>query len=120
MVNEIKPLQSKIDKQPSNIEAEQALLGSVLVNNDIIDEISTIVSSSIFYDPAHVKIYEVIESLNNKGMIANPITLKKHSLLLMRRSLGAATLILETSRGVLTHQNALKLGIGGTLVFIIF
>ena len=32
-MNEIKPLQSKIDKQPSNIEAEQALLGSVLVNN---------------------------------------------------------------------------------------
>ena len=29
-----------------------------------------------FYDPAHIKIYEVIESLNNKGMIANPITLK--------------------------------------------
>jgi replicative DNA helicase len=77
-VNEIKPLQSKIDKQPSNIEAEQALLGSVLINNDIIDEISTIVSSSIFYDPAHVKIYEVIESLNNKGMIANPITLKNY------------------------------------------
>jgi replicative DNA helicase len=77
-VNEIKPLQSKIDKQPSNIEAEQALLGSVLVNNDIIDEISTIVNSSIFYDPAHVKIYEVIESLNNKGMIANPITLKNY------------------------------------------
>jgi len=78
LVNEIKPLQSKIDKQPSNIEAEQALLGSVLINNDIIDEISTIVSSSIFYDPAHVKIYEVIESLNNKGMIANPITLKNY------------------------------------------
>ena len=77
-MNEIKPLQSKIDKQPSNIEAEQAFLGSVLVNNDIIDEISTIVSSSIFYDPAHVKIYEVIESLNNKGMIANPITLKNY------------------------------------------
>ena len=52
------------------------LIGSILVNNDIIDEISTIVNSSIFYDPAHVKIYEVIENLNNKGMIANPITLK--------------------------------------------
>ena len=64
------------NKQPSNLEAEQALLGSILVNNDIIDEVSTIVSSSIFYDPAHIKIYEVIESLNNKGMIANPITLK--------------------------------------------
>ncbi len=64
------------NKQPSNLEAEQALLGSILVNNDIIDEISTIVNSKTFYDPAHVKIYEVIESLNNKGMIANPITLK--------------------------------------------
>ena len=34
------------------------------------------VNSKIFYDPAHIKIYEVIENLNNKGMIANPITLK--------------------------------------------
>ena len=76
-MKEIKPLQNKIEnKQPSNLEAEQALLGSILVNNDIIDEISTIVTSNVFYDPAHLKIYEVIESLNNKGMIANPITLK--------------------------------------------
>ncbi len=64
------------DKQPCNLEAEQALLGSILVNNDIIDEISNVVNPHIFYDPSHVKIYEVIESLNNKGMIANPITLK--------------------------------------------
>ena len=70
-------LQTKLEnKQPSNIEAEQALLGSELVNNDIIDEISNVVNSSIFYDPAHIKIYEVIEKLNNQGMIANPITLK--------------------------------------------
>ena len=76
-MKEIKPLQNSLEnKQPSNIEAEQALIGSILVNNDIIDEVSTIVSSTIFYDPAHIKIYEVIESLNNKGMIANPITLK--------------------------------------------
>ena len=77
-MKEIKNINDKLsnDKQPSNIEAEQALLGSILVNNDIIDEISSIVEASIFYDPAHIKIYEVIESLNNKGMIANPITLK--------------------------------------------
>ena len=64
------------NKHPSNIEAEQALLGSILVNNDIIDEISNIVNSAIFYDPAHIKIFDVIQSLNNKGMVANPITLK--------------------------------------------
>ena len=76
-MKEIQSIQKKIDnKLPSNIEAEQALIGSVLVNNDIIDEISSIISSSTFYDPAHTKIYEVIETLNKKGMIANPITLK--------------------------------------------
>ena len=64
------------EKQPSNLEAEQALLGSILVNNDILDEISNMVNAYIFYDPSHIKIYEVIETLNQKGMIANPITLK--------------------------------------------
>ncbi len=66
------------NKQPSNLEAEQALIGSVLVNNDVIDEVSTFIRPSIFYDPAHIKIYEVIENLNNKGMVANPITLKNY------------------------------------------
>ncbi len=76
-MEEFKSVQNILkNKQPSNLEAEQALLGSILVNNDIIDEVSSIINSNIFYDPAHVKIYEVIESLNNKGMIANPITLK--------------------------------------------
>jgi replicative DNA helicase len=69
---------AKENKLPSNLEAEQALIGSVLVNNDIIDEISNIVSSNKFFDPIHKKIYEVIENLNNKGMIANPITLKNY------------------------------------------
>ena len=64
------------NKLPSNIEAEQALIGSILVNNDIIDEISNIVNHKNFYDPLHSKIYNLIENLHNKGMIANPITLK--------------------------------------------
>ena len=75
-MEEIKSIHNTPNKQPSNLEAEQALLGSILVNNDIIDEVSTLINSNIFYDPAHVKIFEIIESLNNKGMVANPITLK--------------------------------------------
>ena len=47
---------------PSNVEAEQHLIGSVLVNNDIIDEIANIINSEKFYDPIRVKIYEVVES----------------------------------------------------------
>ena len=79
MVEKIKFSDNNVNKkQPSNLEAEQALLGSILVNNDIIDEISGIINISSFYDPAHTKIFEVIEILNNKGMIANPITLKNY------------------------------------------
>jgi replicative DNA helicase len=78
-VEKIKLTDNNMDlKQPSNLEAEQALLGSILVNNDIIDEISNIINPVSFYDPAHTKVYEVIETLNNKGMIANPITLKNY------------------------------------------
>ncbi len=76
-MKEIIPIKKVDNKQPSNLEAEQALLGSILINNDIIDEISPIITSATtFYDPAHIKIFEVIQNLNNKGMIANPITLK--------------------------------------------
>ena len=78
-MEKIKLTKDNLDKkQPSNLEAEQALLGSILVNNDIIDEIANIINPTSFYDPAHTKIYEVIEILNNKGMIANPITLKNY------------------------------------------
>ena len=63
-MKEIKSVQTNIDnKQPSNLEAEQALLGSILVNNDIIDEIANIINPATFYDPAHTKIYEVITLL---------------------------------------------------------
>ena len=67
---------SEPKKMPSNIDAEQALIGSVLVNNDIIDEVANIINFKEFYDPIHSKIYDMIEKLHNKGMIANPITLK--------------------------------------------
>ena len=77
-MEKVKLPSSENKKQPSNLEAEQALIGSILVNNDIIDEVSTIINPTSFYDPAHTKIYEVIETLNNKGMIANPITLKNY------------------------------------------
>ena len=65
-------------KMPCNIEAEQAVIGSILVSNDIYDEISPLVDSNKFFDPIHVKIYETITKLINKGLLANPITLKNY------------------------------------------
>ena len=63
---------------PNNIEAEQAVIGSILVTNEIFDEISVIISNINFYDPMHQKIFNAIESLIYKGMLANPITLKNY------------------------------------------
>ena len=61
---------------PNNIEAEQAVLGSILVTNEIFDDISPIITSQNFFDPMHQKIYSAIEKLIFSGMLANPITLK--------------------------------------------
>ena len=63
---------------PNNIEAEQAVIGSILVTNEIFDEINTIISSNNFYDPMHQKIFSAIEKLIYRGMLANPITLKNY------------------------------------------
>ncbi len=71
-------IKDKFKEHPNNIEAEQAVIGSVLVTNEIFDEINSIVSSVNFYDPMHQKIFNAIESLIYKGMLANPITLKNY------------------------------------------
>ena len=54
-------IQNNFKELPNNIEAEQAVIGSILVSNDIFDEISTIISSINFYDPMHQKIFSSIE-----------------------------------------------------------
>ena len=78
MESNLSLVKNQFKELPNNIEAEQAVIGSILVNNDIFDEISTIISSINFYDPMHQKIFEAIESLIYKGMLANPITLKNY------------------------------------------
>ena len=59
----LKIVQNDPKKMPCNIEAEQALIGSILVSNDIYDEITTLIDSNKFHDPIHVKIFETIEKL---------------------------------------------------------
>ncbi|SET01620.1 replicative DNA helicase [Oceanicella actignis] len=61
---------------PCNIEAEQAVLGALLVNNEVFDRIASIIEPHHFYDPVHQRIYELIASRVNKGMLATPVTLK--------------------------------------------
>ena len=73
-----KVVENSQKQMPCNIEAEQAVIGSILVSNDIYDEIFPIIDAQKFFDPIHAKIYETIENLISKGLLANPITLKNH------------------------------------------
>ena len=78
MEKNFKVLKDNFKELPNNIEAEQAVIGSILVSNEIFDEINLILSSNNFYDPIHQKIFSAIENLIFRGMLANPITLKSY------------------------------------------
>tara|TARA_B100000700_G_scaffold329056_1_gene449106 strand:- start:3303 stop:4736 length:1434 start_codon:yes stop_codon:yes gene_type:complete len=73
-----KVIQNTEKQMPCNIEAEQAVIGSILVSNELFDEVTLLIDSQKFFDPIHVKIYETIEKLIHKGLLANPITLKNY------------------------------------------
>lgn len=61
---------------PHNIEAEQALLGALLVNNDVFDRVAGVLNESHFYDPVHARIYETAARRIQKNMLVSPVTLK--------------------------------------------
>src|SRR3984957_18045357 len=61
---------------PHNLEAEQALLGAILVNNVAYEKVGEIVQPEHFYDPVHGRIYNAMVTLVNRGQIADPKTLR--------------------------------------------
>ena len=61
---------------PLNLEAEQALLGAILVNNDAYDRVSDFLKPEHFVEEIHRRIYEIAGSLIRAGKVATPITLK--------------------------------------------
>ena len=61
---------------PHNIEAEQALLGALLVNNDVFDRIAAILRPEHFFDPVHARIFEVAGERIKRNALATPVTLK--------------------------------------------
>jgi len=61
---------------PHNIEAEQALLGAILVNNEAFYRVSDFLEARHFYEPVHQKIFELSSQLVRAGKVASPVTLK--------------------------------------------
>ena len=61
---------------PHNLDAEQALLGAILVNNEAIDRVTGFLEPIHFYDPLHAAIYETAGKLIQAGKHATPVTLR--------------------------------------------
>jgi replicative DNA helicase len=104
---------------PLNIEAEQALLGAILVNNDAFDRVSDFLKAEHFVEEIHRRIYEIAGSLIRAGKLASPITLKtflgEHDLggvsvpqYLARLAAEATTIINANDYGRTIHDLAVR------------
>jgi replicative DNA helicase len=61
---------------PHNLEAEQALLGAILVNNEAFYRVSDFLEAKHFFEPIHQRIFELAGGLIRANKIATPVTLK--------------------------------------------
>ena len=61
---------------PQNIEAEAALLGALMLDNRLVEDIQLKVRPDHFFEPLHGRIYEGILRLTDRNMVANPVTLR--------------------------------------------
>ena len=61
---------------PSNIEAEAALLGALMLDNRLVEDVGLKLKPHHFHEPVHGRIYESILKLTDKNMVANPVTLR--------------------------------------------
>jgi replicative DNA helicase len=61
---------------PHNIEAEQSVLGAILVNNDAFYRVSDFLKGEHFFEPVHQAVFETASSLIRAGKVATPVTLK--------------------------------------------
>ncbi|WP_375358413.1 replicative DNA helicase [Candidatus Tisiphia endosymbiont of Neophilaenus lineatus] len=61
---------------PANVQAEQMLIGAILVNHDYLNTVSEFLRPDHFFESIHQKIYNAIEVITEKGLIATPVTLR--------------------------------------------
>lgn len=70
--------EAPLKEAPNNLEAEQAVLGAILANNEALNHVGSSLEPEDFYAGIHQRIFKAIKQFNDKGLIANPVTLKHH------------------------------------------
>ena len=68
--------QDLIRKLPANIHAEQMLLGAIIINSDLLEQVSEFLRVEHFHEILHQKIYNAIEVLSEKGLTSTAVTLR--------------------------------------------
>jgi len=63
------------DKVPASLDAEQAILGAILFDNEIYHRISIYLKGEHFFDPVHQLIFEAAGDLVNSGRLSSPVTI---------------------------------------------
>ncbi len=61
---------------PANVEAEAALLGALMLDNRLVEDVGMRLKPHHFHEELHARIYESILKLTDKNMVANPVTLR--------------------------------------------
>ena len=61
---------------PQNVEAEAALLGALMIDNRLVEDVQLKLQAHHFFEPLHGRIYESILRMTDANRIANPVTLK--------------------------------------------
>lgn len=61
---------------PHNLEAEAALLGALMIDNRLTEDVQLKLRPEHFFDPLHAKIYEQVLKLADRNMVANPVTMR--------------------------------------------
>ena len=109
--------------QPHNIEAEQALLGAILINNEAYHRVSDFLRPEHFYEPVHGRIFEAMRRLIEQGRLADHLTLKlafdedealrelDGAQYLARLARAAETILNAGDYGRLLHDLGLKRGL---------
>ena len=64
-------------QMPHNADAEQGLLGALLIDNRAYEKVADLLKVEHFYAPAHGRIYGLIAKLIERGQIASPVTVLK-------------------------------------------
>src|SRR3954467_14631564 len=61
---------------PQNIEAEAALIGALMIDNRLVEDVQLKLRPEHFFEPLHGRIYESILRMTDANRVANPVTLK--------------------------------------------